>query len=221
MLDLTGKRFGRLTALYRDSSKQGKVYWICNCDCGNQTSVYASKLNIGETKSCGCIRKEMLSARRKKHGFTKTTLHNAWINMKTRCNNPTHNEYERYGGRGITYCKDWEKFENFMKWSLDNGFQEIKDKNGRNLLSLDRINNDGNYEPSNCKWSTRIEQARNKCSNVNYEYNGKIYCLTSLAEISAVSLDSIRRRIRSGWSVEDAVNTPSKTYKGRNINYGR
>ena len=213
--NISGQRFGRLIVLYRDNPKNGKTYWVCQCDCGKQTNVYGLKLRNGETKSCGCLRNEMTSKIQKRHGLTKTTLHNAWINMKTRCDNPIHNEYHRYGGRGITYCEEWKDFDNFMKWSLSNGFKEEKDERGKNLLSLDRIDNNKNYCPENCKWSTRIEQARNKYTNKNYEYKGKTYCLTALAEMSAVGIDSIRRRIKQGWSIEDAVDTPSKTYKGR------
>lgn len=219
LLDLSNKKFGRLTAKSVDRTKTRRIYWNCVCDCGNHCSVASIKLVSGETKSCGCLRKEVTSKRQKKHGLTKTTLHNAWINMKTRCENPIHNEYFRYGGRGITYCEQWKSFDNFMEWALKNGFREDKDNNGRTLLSLDRIDNNANYCPENCKWSTRIEQARNKCNNKNYEYKGKIYCLTELEEISPVRIDTIRRRINKGWSVEKAVETPSKTYKGR-LNYG-
>lgn len=215
LLDLTNKKFGRLTAISIDRSKTRRIYWNCICDCGNHCSIASLKLVSGETKSCGCLRKEVASTRHKKHGLTKTSLHYAWLNMKNRCDNPKYNEYHRYGGRGITYCEEWKVFENFMKWSLANGFNEEKDKHGRNLLSLDRIDNNGNYCPENCKWSNRIEQGRNKYNNVNYEYKGKVYCLSALAEISEVRIDSIRRRIKQGWSVEDAVDTPSKTYKGR------
>ena len=175
----------------------------------------------GETKSCGCLRKEITSQRYKKHGLTKKTLHNAWINMKTRCDNPNYNEYHRYGGRGITYCEEWKSFDNFMEWSLKNGFNETKDNNGRNLLSLDRIDNNGNYEPNNCKWSTRIEQARNKSNNKKYLYKGKEYCLRGLVELSFVNESSLRRRIKQGWAIEDAIETPSKTYKGRKLSYGK
>lgn len=220
LIDLTNMRFGRLTALYIDRSKTKRVYWKCKCDCGKTLSAPSCRLVSGETKSCGCLRNEMASKRLKKHGLTKQTLHNAWLNMKTRCDNPIYNEYEKYGGRGITYCKEWKSFDNFMNWALNNGFNDTKDSNGRNLLSLDRIDNNGNYCPENCKWSTRVEQARNKSVNKNYEYEGKIYCLTALAEISVVSKDSIRRRLKKGWSVKDAVDTPSKTYKGR-LKYAR
>lgn len=212
--DLCNKRFGRLTVISKAGNKNGNVYWICSCDCGSQTIVNGYKLRSGETQSCGCIRKERLSKMTKKHGLTKKSLYNAWLNMKTRCNNPNFIEYERYGGRGIKYCSEWEFFDNFMDWALKNGYQEIKDINGRTKLSLDRINNDGNYEPSNCRWATRIEQARNKSNNKKYNYNGKEYCLSELATFSSVTIDTIRRRIKQGFCIKDAVEMPSKTYKG-------
>ena len=219
LLDLTNKRFGRLVALEIDKTKTRRIYWLCKCDCRNIVSVSSIKLTSGETKSCGCLRKEKLSITRKKHGLTKQSLHNAWINMKTRCDNPNYNEFERYGGRGITYCEEWKSFENFMSWALQNGYQDIKKSNGRNVLSLDRINNNGNYEPANCRWVTALQQGRNKCNNKIYQYKGNKYCISALQEISAVSIDTIRRRIKNGWNVEDAVDIPSQTFKGRKI-YG-
>lgn len=212
--DLSNKRFGRLTVVGRAESKNGKAYWLCKCDCGNLVVVCGCKLKSGETQSCGCIRKEILSKRRKKHGITKKSLHNAWINMKTRCKNPNYIEYDRYGGRGITYCKEWENFENFMTWALNNGYQELKDSKGRTKLSLDRIDNNGNYEPSNCRWATTKEQNRNK-NVAKYNYNGKLYCLVELAELSTVTTDTIRRRIKNGFTIKEAVETPSKTIKRR------
>lgn len=212
--DLTGKKFGRLLVIERRANKKGKTYWFCKCDCGNYTTVMATKLASGETKSCGCIRKENTSKMFAKHHLTKKSLHNAWLNMKNRCDNPKFVEYKHYGGKGVTYCNEWRNFENFMFWALSNGYSDKKDANGRNLLSLDRIDTNGNYEPSNCKWSTRIEQARNKTNNKRYDYEGNIYCLSALAEISPVTVDTIRLRLKKGWSVKLAVETPSKTYKG-------
>lgn len=216
--NLTGKKYGRLLVISRAENKNGRVYWYCKCDCGRTAIVSAIKLTSGETKSCGCLRKENTSKMFSKHHLTKKNLHNAWLNMKNRCDNPKFIEYKYYGGKGITYCDEWKTFDNFMNWAFNNGYSDKKDENGRNLLSLDRIDTNGNYEPSNCKWSTRIEQARNKTNNVNYYYRGKTYCLTALAEISSVTIDTLRRRIKKGWCIELAVETPSKTYKGVNKN---
>lgn len=214
-IDITNQRFGRLISICSSKRDNGRTYWLCQCDCGKQTSVYISKLTTGETKSCGCLRNELTSKRQKKHGLTKTTLHNAWLNMKNRCENPKFNEFHRYGGRGITYCEEWKSFNKFMEWALKNGFSDKKSENGRNILSLDRIDLDGNYEPSNCKWSTVLEQAKNKCNTVLYKYNGVDYTLTELMEFAKVSdRYTISRRVKNGWTVEKAVNTPSMTYKG-------
>lgn len=215
--DISGKRFGLLTVLSRGESVRGKAVWICKCDCGNEVSVNGYKLRVGETRSCGCLRKETLSKMTKKHGFTKSHLYKTWTNIKTRCHNPLCSEYERYGGRGITICKEWENFEAFMDWAIKNGYSEECYIGGRHKLSIDRINNDGNYCPENCRWITQKEQARNKSNNRFLEYRGKVYCLSELAEISTVTVDTLRQRLKKGFSVEEAVDTPSRTNKRREL----
>lgn len=215
LIDITNQRFGRLIAICRGKKKNGKSYWVCRCDCGKEVSVYLNRLKTGSTKSCGCLRNELTSKRQRRHGLTKTSLHNAWLNMKNRCENPKFNEFHRYGGRGITYCEEWKSFKSFMEWALKNGFSDEKSENGRNILSLDRIDLDGNYEPTNCKWSTAFEQAKNKCNTVLYNYKGIDYTLTELMDFAKVAdRYTVSRRIKNGWTVENAVDTPSMTYKG-------
>lgn len=158
-VDLTGQKFGRLLVL-EDSMKRTKhryVLWLCKCDCGNEIPVIGRHLTIGNTKSCGCLRKEVSSKRSRVHGMADTKTYIVWKNMLERCRNISN---KNYGGRGITVCERWLKFENFY------------DDMGESLggLTIERINNQGNYELNNCKWASRKEQANNTRTNHFIEY---------------------------------------------------
>lgn len=165
--DIIGKKFERLTPLYKIEGTRTK--WHCQCDCGNTKDVYAGYLINGVFKSCGCLEKEnreQLSQRAFKHGMTDTILYKKWCGMKERCFNPNYKYYKRYGGRGITMCDDWlgeHGFENFVKWSYSSGYDESKSGYEQ---SIDRIDTDGNYCPENCKWSNQVEQVKNRSNSV-------------------------------------------------------
>lgn len=151
--DLTGQRFGKLVVIKPERNNGHGIEWICKCDCGNETVVRSDGLVTGHAKSCGCYNKEL--KRNYKHGMYKTNIYKVWCGMKQRCNNPNNHEYNRYGGRGIKICKEWnEDFEKFGKWALSHGYKQG--------LQIDRINNNGNYEPSNCRFVTALENMHNR-----------------------------------------------------------
>ena len=153
-----GQKFGTLTIIgFEHYDKYWK--WICRCDCGTVKSYLPYKLIKGTTKTCGCGKvehcKEMTSEFRTKHGGRNSRLYHIWHGMKQRCLNPTNKDYPNWGGRGITICEEWvDDFEAFREWAMLNGYTDN--------LSIDRRNNDGNYEPSNCRWATMQEQNSNR-----------------------------------------------------------
>lgn len=152
--DLTGNRYGRLTVLERVNNIGSQAAWLCKCDCGNTKIVRSRDLRNGIVKSCGCLRKELAKNRASKHYGSGTHLYAVWNMMRQRCNNPNNKDYKHYGNRGITVCSEWNDFPNFQSWALSNGYEEG--------LTIDRINNDGNYEPDNCRWIPIEEQQHNR-----------------------------------------------------------
>lgn len=154
--DLIGKKFGRLTVIKRlGKNKANNIQWLCKCDCGNEKILTTAELNRGRTQSCGCLAKDLLIERNKKHGLTKTRLYSIYCGMKTRCLNKNAPAYKYYGERGISICDEWlDDFKNFYDWAKTNGYK-------RNL-TLDRKDNNGNYNPLNCHWVTYAAQAQNR-----------------------------------------------------------
>lgn len=206
LIDLTGKRYGRLVVQGLGSKKGSQHTWKCICDCGNIKEVKGCYLRNGQTKSCGCLKKEFLkdTANPKKihtkHNGTHTRLHRIWLKMRNRCNNPNNDRYASYGGRGIRVCDEWSGengFVNFRDWALENGYDDS--------LSIDRINVDGNYEPSNCRWATVKMQARNKRNSRNFTIDGKNKNIAEWCEIYGINENNVRSRIKLGWTIEEAL----------------
>ena len=158
LIDMAGMRFEKLLVIERiNKDEHGQAKWLCKCDCGNKTVVLGSNLRRGKTKSCGCWRQENgvnHAVSMTKHGQHNTRLYRIWNTMKNRCQNPNVHNYFRYGGRGITVCKEWQEFTPFYEWSTRNGYREN--------LTLDRIDNFKGYSPENCRWVTMKEQHRNR-----------------------------------------------------------
>jgi hypothetical protein len=160
-LDLSDRRFGRLTVVGQAAAKPDKaIWWKCICDCGASKEARGADLNRGFVTSCGCWRAEMPKTRAT-HGGANTRLYRIWQAMKDRTSNPRAGRYSYYGGRGISVCPEWMEFSVFQSWSLANGYDDN--------LSIDRIDNDGNYEPSNCRWATQKMQVNNRRSKSEME----------------------------------------------------
>lgn len=211
--DLTGQRFGRLTVI-KDSGKRTKyknVIWMCKCDCGNTFYARGGDLGIG-TLSCGCYKKEKTGQLRRTHGKSQTRLHGIWLGMKARCTNPNVDYYSCYGGRGIKVCKEWEQdFEAFYSWALTHGYSDD--------LTIDRINNDMDYSPDNCKWSNQKEQANNRRNSRLVTFDGKTQSVQMWADEIGIDSKLIYYRLSRGWSIEDALSTV-KLHHGQRL-YGR
>jgi len=186
--NLKGKRFGRLTVIDLCDRNNGYVLWLCKCDCGNTTKVKSSKLLQGRTKSCGCLKKDNNKENANYYNIKHKRLYNIWNKMKERCCNEKNSAYPNYGGRGITICKEWAKsFQAFMSWAIANGYNDN--------LTIDRVDNNGNYEPNNCRWATREEQANNTRANRLLSYNGKTMTLSEWAKELNVYKTTLYRRI--------------------------
>lgn len=167
--DYTNEVFGRLTVIEFIERKDRKSYWRCKCNCGNEIVIPIVYLTSGDTKSCGCLRKETTRKLSKSNSFIKNhRLYTIWIDMRRRCYNKNRANYVHYGAKGIKVCNEWNKdFKNFQDWALNNGYQDN--------LTIDRIDVDGNYEPDNCRWVTTFEQNNNMHNNHKIEYENKKY----------------------------------------------
>lgn len=199
--ELLGKHFDKLIVLsYNGIGKFNQRTWLCECSCGKKVVRSTNYLHAkGKRKSCGCYRKEIKG--NTKHGLCYSRLNGIYRRMKQRCYSPYATEYDNYGGRGIKICDEWlgeDGFVNFYKWSMKNGYSDS--------LSIDRINNDGNYEPSNCRWADKITQANNTRANKYIEHDGEIHTVAEWARIKNVPYEKFRTRMKKlGWSFEEAV----------------
>lgn len=199
--DLTGQKFTKLTVL----KYLGKSTWLCKCDCGNETKVSTYHLNSGTVKSCGCLR-HIAHYIPFKHGVTGSPIYKRWQNMKNRCYYKKDKEYHNYGARGITVCEEWkDDFMSFYDWAITNGFSEE--------LTLDRIDVNGNYEPSNCRWADLETQSTNRRNNRFIEINGVTKTITQWIKLSGTPENTVYGRLKKGWSVERALFEKSRRLK--------
>lgn len=205
---IPGQRFGKLivigyshskTHIGKNNRKRAYDYYLCQCDCGNTKIVLRDRLiSKIPPKSCGCISKEFLRSFNLSHGKSNTRLFRIWAHIKDRCFNENNDAYKNYGGRGISMCLEWKNdFMSFYNWAKENGYN--------NNLTIDRKDNNGNYEPKNCRWITVKEQHRNTRRNKFLIYNGEKHCISEWAEILGLRKDTILSRLKNGWSIERAL----------------
>lgn len=214
IVNIVGQKFGRLTVIERvEDSKRGNSRWKCRCDCGNETIVLGYHLTSGNTKSCGCYQKEKASKCHSTHGIPIShPIYCSWHNLKARCLNENDPDYGRYGGRGITISDEWkDNFMAFYTWAITHGWQEG--------LTIDRIDNNGNYCRENCRWVDMTTQNNNKVNNVWLEFNGEKHTLPEWARTIGVDTETLRKRLsQCGWTVEKALTTPTmKKYHHKEV----
>lgn len=186
--NLTNKYFGHLKVLGFDHmGPRGRSYWQCRCECGEVVVVRRDRLISGHTTSCGCYATDVNKERMTKHGLSTTRLYSIWRGMRQRCRDT---KYERYGGKGIQVCDEWDDFREFYNWAIHNGYEPN--------LSIDRIDNDGDYCPENCRWVDNIVQGNNKCTNRYIEYNGITHTVSEWSRIFGVHRESLNYRIKHG-----------------------
>lgn len=201
--NLIGEKHGKLEVIGK--SDRGRSWWICKCECGNVVELLAHRFY--DYKSCGCLEKENklhLTDHTKTHGMSKSRLYSIWCKVKERCNNPNIEHYNRYGGRGIRICQEWEhSFESFKKWAYESGF---RDSSTGKEQSLDRIDVNGNYEPDNCRWITQKEQFKNTTRNVYIDCNGTKMVLCDFCEKYDIKYHKfVVRYMKKGLSADEIV----------------
>lgn len=209
-IDLTGQRFGRLSVVKRTGCfNDGQVAWQCVCDCGKAITVRSRDLRTGHTRSCGCLQqdvcRETIIEFHKQMGYdghTQRPVFQVWKDMIRRCYDIENESYKNYGGRGIRVCSEWHDPRSFEQWALDNGFHKG--------LQLDRKDNEGDYQPNNCRFVSRIENCNNKRTNRRVELDGQEKTLAQWARYYGISYAVVRTRIFRGWTIRDALTKPVK-----------
>lgn len=207
--DISGLRFGRLTALsFHGQAKNGYALWLCKCDCGTTKVLRSCKLLEGTTRSCGCLQRELASKNHFKHGLRSHPLYATWCSMKQRCSDQNCRGYKNYGARGIAVCERWQRsFEAFV---------EDMGERPSSRHSVERKDNSKGYSPDNCIWATTPEQHRNTRRTVLLELRGDKKCITDWSQTTGIKLTTLHQRLRTGWSVEKTLTTPVKSSPARN-----
>lgn len=214
-IDETGNRHGRLLVKeYAGKSPDGKALWMCECDCGNETVIAGVALRYKHTKSCGCYSADATRERSRRPGSAERKksfqkIYGQWYQMMRRCNAPSLPQYKDYGGRGIRVCAEWHDFQKYKEWAYKNGYSPD--------LEIDRIDNNGNYEPGNCRYVTKSVNARNTRINRMVTYMGKTLTLVEWSEKLNLPYDLLQTRIYRGWAPERAFTQP-KIEKRRKSN---
>lgn len=203
-VDLTGQRFGSLVVIGRHGTADGtRATWRCRCDCGGESVVRTLDLRAGKAVTCGCSHGEQ-------HGLSRTLEYQCWIGMLDRCNNPNAEGFAYYGGRGVRVCERWSGTGGLARFIADMGPRKSRD------YEIDRIDNNGNYEPGNCRWATRSQQCRNTRRNVMVTHNGETMCITDWATRCGLAPKTLHYRLfKLKWTMDKAMSTPSK--KARHV----
>lgn len=207
----TGQKYGRLTFVGFLGRENNKSIWLLKCDCGKEVKKPANEIVSGNTCSCGCLARELRIMRNTKHGKWKSPLYQKYQDMIRRCYNSNTTRFDCYGKKGIKVCDEWLKenngFENFMKWSFDNGYKEYNPKttNRKDVLTLDRIDFNGDYSPENCRWVKMKKQENNKSNNLYVWYNNEKYSAKELSEKFDISYTIVQRKAHKGMKGEDIV----------------
>ena len=209
-LNLTGNKFGRLTVIEFHGMENGHGIWRCKCDCGNSTLSKGTLLKNGTIKSCGCYRTDMGKIKNRTHGLSGYRPYYVWKDMLRRCYDNSRPEFPNYGGRGIRVCDEWKKsVESFCQWAKANGYEKG--------LTIDRKDNSGNYEPSNCTWVTMKVQANNKRNNSLICICGEIKTISEWAEVSGIKYETLWSRIGKGWLGFEIIKPIDKRYSHRKL----
>lgn len=208
--DISGKRFGRLVAIEHVYTKSHNAYWSFMCDCGNIKIIPAHSVKSGNSTSCGCYQTEVTIKRLTRHNKFGTREYNIWAAIKRRCYNLNDKEYKNYGERGITICDKWLTFEGFWE-DMQEGYSVE--------LTIDRINVNGNYEKSNCRWATNEEQSNNMRSNLYHTHNGITLTISQWGKLLDIPHDRIRSRLKYGWTFEEAITKPVRQMRNNVKHY--
>ena len=200
IVDITGMTFGRLTVIERAGVVKNKMMWRCRCTCGKEIVVAGVSLRSGNTTSCGCYNRDVIT----KHGLHKSRLYKIWRGMRERCYNVNTKNFMRYGGRGISICEEWFEFEAFKNWALSHGYTSE--------LTIDRIDNEKGYSPDNCRWATLKEQENNKSSNRMIEFNGEKHTMSEWSEITGICYSTLHGRLER-YDIEKALTAPVRPHR--------